>query len=196
MSLDESIDQTNDQIVEVIGFGRRFVAFVIDGIILWLGLSLLDFGLAAIGTNVYETLSSFLSILIPLAYFAGFWATTGQTPGKMVMGIKVISIEGTPISWGKAILRYIGYVVSWSVFLLGFVWVGFDKKRQGWHDKIASTYVVRKDIHFSATDTITIVPSDTGSSVNLLGLIPIFILGVIVVIALLLLFGPTLANLF
>ena len=193
MSLKENIKQPTNQTVEVIGFGRRLIAFLIDGAILWL---VLNFFYVIIGTNEYNVLLDVLTIIITFCYFVGFWSTRSQTPGKMAMGIKIIGIDGRPVSLGRAILRYIGYFISWAVFLLGFVWIGFDKKRQGWHDKIASTYIVRKDTHFSSTDTVTIVSADTGSRIFLLGLIPIFIFGVIFVIAMLLLFGPMLANMF
>jgi len=108
--------------------------------------------------------------------------STGQTLGKMVMGIKVISTDGSSVSWGKALLRLIGYIVSRIPLLLGFFWVSFDAKRQGWHDKIASTYIVRKDTHFSATDDITFVPSDAGSSATNEQAIASLILGVLTIV--------------
>ena len=118
----------------------------------------------------------------------------------MAMGIKVISTDGSPVAWGKALLRYIGYIVSGIPLSLGFIWAAFDAKRQGRHDKIASTYVVRKDTHFSATDDVTFVPSDAGSSaalVILLVMIPlVLVLVAIVVIAILLLLGPVVGNVF
>ena len=82
----------------------------------------------------------------------------------MVLGIKVISADGTSVGWGKALLRYIGYIISAIVLFLGFIWIAFDSKRQGWHDKIASTLVVHKDTQFSTTEPVTFVPSDQGSS--------------------------------
>lgn len=216
MSFNESFSEPTGQTVEVIGSGRRLVAFLIDSIVLSvvdrmfrpsIGLvaALLTGGSedAATGINRFV-----LSFLVGAGYFAVFWVTTGQTLGKMAMGIKVISTDGSAVSWGKALLRYIGYIVSiiplllgflcfqalldswdwrlgWSgtwwrgalsyilgstPLLLGFIWATFDAKRQGWHDKIASTYVVRKDTHFSATDDITFVPSDSRSSAELLGI--------------------------
>jgi uncharacterized RDD family membrane protein YckC len=127
------------------------------------------------------------------------WATTGQTLGKMALGIKVIGADGAPVSWGKAILRYVGYIVSGLVLGLGFIWVAFDARRQGWHDKIAGTYVVRKEAQFSAADGVTFVPSDAGSGVVwvvvavLVLLVPLI---AICVIAMLLLMGPVVGNVF
>ncbi len=80
---------------------------------------------------------------------------------------------------------------------LGFIWIAFDSKRQGWHDKIAGTYVVRKDTHFSPTDAVTFVPSDPGSSwIWVVIVMAIFIAIPICVIAILLLLGPAVGNVF
>jgi len=209
MSINEGFEQQTSHTVEVIGFGRRFAAYLVDGIVLWI----IQFGImifagiligalsaankdAAVSLNL---LLNCLSFLISAGYFVIFWATTGQTLGKMALGIKVISTDGTPVSWGKAILRYIGYIVSGLVFSLGFIWVAFDAKRQGWHDKIASTYVVRKETTFSSSEAVTFEPSDKGSSsaiVIVIGLILVFVLIPIVVIAILLLLGPVIGNVF
>jgi len=196
-----------EEVVTVIGFGRRFVAYLIDAVILGAVAACLGFGISAVtasggnqdvvsGANLAVQC---LSILIALAYFVVFWATSGQTPGKMALGIKVIGTDGSPVTWGKAVLRYIGYIVSGLVFYLGFIWIAFDAKRQGWHDKIASTYVVRKDTQFSATQPITIVPSDSGGSailVVLLAFAAILFCVAIAVIAVLLLLGPVIGNVF
>ena len=102
-----------------------------------------------------------------------------------------------PISWGKAILRYIGYIISGLVLLIGFIWIAFDARRQGWHDKIAGTYVVRKETQLSAMDPVTFVPSDPDTgwvwvvvAVGMLVLIPIC------VIAILLLLGPAVGDVY
>jgi uncharacterized RDD family membrane protein YckC len=141
-----------------------------------------------------------LAFLISAGYFIGFWATTGQTPGKMALGIKVIGEDGSPVSWGKALLRYLGYILNSLAFSIGFIWAAFDAKRQGWHDKIAKTYVVPKETQFNAMEPVTIVPSDSGGAaavaVILLSIIPILLLVSIVVIAILLLLGPVVGDVF
>lgn len=211
MSLDENFDPSTSHTVEVIGFGRRFVAYFLDGIVLWVVQVIIGFcggfAIAMVGEGNEDTaavlnlLLTCVSLLISAGYFVAFWASTGQTPGKMALGIKVIGTDGSPVSWGKAILRYIGYIISSLVLSLGFIWVAFDAKRQGWHDKIAGTYVVRKETHFSPTDAVTFVPSDGGRAGGpvlaiLLALIPILVLVAIVVIAILLLLGPVVGNVF
>jgi uncharacterized RDD family membrane protein YckC len=78
-----------------------------------------------------------------LAYRPYFWVTWGQTPGQRVMQIKVVRRDGRSLSWGRAIARYLGYYVSALPLYLGFLWVLWDPHKQGFHDKIADTVVVR-----------------------------------------------------
>ena len=66
------------------------------------------------------------------------------TLGKMVMGLKVYEMDGTPPDLGTAAVREISKILSAIVCYLGFIWVGFDADKQAWHDKIAKTYVVYK----------------------------------------------------
>jgi uncharacterized RDD family membrane protein YckC len=210
MSFNTSLGQPIGQTVQVIGFGRRLVAYLIDVILLSVIGGCLGFGAGVVsavlaggrqdaGTSV-TLLAQCLGVLIGAAYFVVFWATTGQTPGKMALGIKVISTDGSPVSWGKALLRYLGYIISGLVLSIGFIWAAFDAKRQGWHDKIAGTYVVPKETHFSAADAVTFVPSDSGSAaavvVILVAIVLILVLVSIVVIAILLLLGPVVGNVF
>ncbi len=73
------------------------------------------------------------------------WIKYAGTPGKRLLGLKVLDEEtGNKITVTQAILRYLGYIASSIVFCLGFVWIAFDSKKQGWHDKIAKTVVVRE----------------------------------------------------
>jgi uncharacterized RDD family membrane protein YckC len=195
------------RVITVIGFGRRFVAYLIDALLLYAVTFCLSFGVmtatisgrdpqAAANTNL--TLQC-LGVLIAMAYFVIFWATAGATPGKMALGIKVIGTDGQPVTWGKAILRYIGYIVSGLVIALGFIWIAFDARRQGWHDKIANTYVVPKETQFSPGEPVTFVPSDSGGAtvvVVLIALAAILVLVAITVIAILLLLGPVVGNVF
>ena len=83
--------------------------------------------------------------LLAAIYVIGFWIYSGSTPGKMVFGLRIVGAEtGAPISVGQAIGRYFSYILSSIVFCLGFIWVGFDARKQGWHDKLAGTVVVRR----------------------------------------------------
>lgn len=141
------------------GFWIRLVAYMIDGIILNVLSFILTFigvialGLGPSGLEGIEELESggVLSFILPLyifmiilniAYYTYFHGSTGQTLGKMVCRLKVVRLSGEPLGYGKAFLRWIGYIPS-SIFLLGFLWVAWDKHKQAWHDKIAGTYVIK-----------------------------------------------------
>jgi uncharacterized RDD family membrane protein YckC len=145
------------------GFWRRFIAYMIDGCIISVILIVLAFiaGVAFFAGTISggggmlmsdfenpEKMASFamwfwvVSSLINIAYFTYFYGTTGRTPGKMLLGLQVVSTEGKPISFGIAFLRSVGYMISSLVFCLGFIWIGLDRKKQGWHDKIAGTVVI------------------------------------------------------
>ena len=208
MSTFEETGAVSGQTIKVIGFGRRFVAYLVDAIVLSLvsclvgGTCGMILAFIALGgeesANFASLLGNCVGIIISFLYFTGFWALAdGKTPGKMALGIKVIGVDGSRMTWGKSILRFVGYIVSAIVFYLGFIWLAFDKQRQGWHDKIASTYVVEKDVQFSATDDITFVPSD-GDVGWIWAIVAIVLLLAIPIctIAVLLLLGPTVGNTF
>ena len=81
-----------------------------------------------------------INLLITTAYNVGFWMMSGQTPGKRILGVRVIRTDGTRLRMGNALRRQVGYWIS-SIFYLGFLWILFDNKRQGFHDKVAGTIV-------------------------------------------------------
>jgi len=82
-------------------------------------------------------------VVTSIAYWLGFWVWRGQTPGKMAAGIKVIRTDSSPVKWQCAVRRCLGYVVSTITLFIGFIWVALDDRKQGVHDKIADTYVVK-----------------------------------------------------
>jgi len=123
------------------GFGTRFVAYLIDVIIIdfvSLFLAFLFFyyeeAFYAMGT---------ISVIIGMPYFIYFFGTTGQTPGKQLMKIKVVTVGGSPLTYGVGFMRWIGYLVSGLTLGIGFLWILWDKNKQGFEDKIARTYVVK-----------------------------------------------------
>ena len=81
-------------------------------------------------------------LAITIGYFTYLHASTGQTIGKMVCQLRVVQENGEPLIYGKSFLRWVGCLVSAVVLNIGFLWVAFDKNKQGWHDKIARTYVI------------------------------------------------------
>jgi uncharacterized RDD family membrane protein YckC len=139
------------------GFWIRFVAYLIDALIVGVPIYIV-FGLilGMTRTTVSSTGSAaaggiaagFYGVLILayVVYFVYFWsAGGGQTPGMRLFGLRVVKTDGSRVSVGTAILRYIGTIINSIIFGLpiGWIWAAFDKNKQGWHDKIAGTYVVK-----------------------------------------------------
>ena len=85
-----------------------------------------------------------ISYLVPAVLVIAFWKGRGATPGKMLIGASVVDAQsGGPPGLGRLVVRYLGYFVSIMPFMLGLLWVAFDPRKQGWHDKLARTVVVR-----------------------------------------------------
>jgi uncharacterized RDD family membrane protein YckC len=96
-----------------------------------------------------------LSYIFPIVAVLVFWIYKSATPGKMVTNLTIVDAEtGYKPSTGQFIGRYFAYYVSIIPFLLGIIWVGIDKRKQGWHDKLAGTVVIRN----KATKTATMKP--------------------------------------
>jgi len=84
-----------------------------------------------------------LSLLVTFAYCTVLLAWRGQTVGMMACSLKVVHTDGMPIGFGTAVLRWICYFVAAMPCGLGLLWMIWDPECQGWHDKLARTYVVR-----------------------------------------------------
>ncbi len=85
-----------------------------------------------------------LEWLLPALAVIAFWMARQATPGKMLISARIVSARtGGKPSAAQAIVRYLGYFVSTIPFCLGLIWVGLDRRKQGWHDKLAGTVVVR-----------------------------------------------------
>ena len=81
---------------------------------------------------------------MPAVALVVFWTYRQATPGKMIVSAKIVDAKtGGPLTVGQSIGRYLGYFVSTIPFGLGLIWVAFDPKKQGWHDKLARTVVIR-----------------------------------------------------
>lgn len=131
------------------GFWIRLGAALIDTVILVVVLSVL---LTLIyGTQYWTQLSEpkgvwdiLLQYIAPIVITVWFWTKYLGTPGKMALRLRVVDAHtGQAISTGKAVGRYLAYYVSALPFMLGFIWIGIDKKKQGFHDKLAGTVVLR-----------------------------------------------------
>ncbi len=141
------------------GFWIRTVAYLIDSFILFLLSALLVavglFGYMA-GADIeafqdfhfafYSTRWNFLNLIafaVNMTYFTWFLGWRGQTPGKTICGLKVLRTDGTPVSYGQAAIRTLGYTLNHLTLCLGFLWVAVDRRKQGLHDKIAGTVEIR-----------------------------------------------------
>ena len=130
---------------ELAGVSARLIAGVIDGFLSVALLVLVSIVLDLIVSDSGSILQT-VGLAVPVAYHWYFWTRRdGQTPGKFGLGIRVIKADGTRLSDTDAVIRAIGYHVSWIFLGLGYIWAIFDKNNQTWHDKLARTYVVRKD---------------------------------------------------
>ena len=134
---------------EYVGFWKRLLAFLIDSVIV--GVAVIIIALAVYGrqyvhlsqggqTQLFDIL---VQAVLPAVAAILFWRYRGATPGKMLFSAKIVDAETLgPPSTGKLIGRYFAYIVSTIPLFLGFLWIAFDKRKQGWHDKLAGTVVI------------------------------------------------------
>jgi uncharacterized RDD family membrane protein YckC len=121
------------------GFWIRFVAFIIDGFLLTIVTSPLNF----VFGNAF-ILSAILTVVSVAYYVLTAMYLNGASLGKKLLGLRVVNRDGSTSDPARIALRYlIGYAISFLIFCLGFIWIAFDGQKQGWHDKIFSTYVVK-----------------------------------------------------
>ena len=124
------------------GWWTRAIAIVLDvigvGIVAGAVSSILGF---ATTSAQYEGIST----LFQAAYFTYFWSAAGkgQTLGSRALKIRVVKTDGSYLDYVGAFLRYVGFIIACVVFLIGVIWAAFDAQKQGWLDKIVSTYVVK-----------------------------------------------------
>jgi uncharacterized RDD family membrane protein YckC len=138
------------------GFATRLVARIIDRLIVAGTISIIaavtNIVLEALGLDellglqgqvslIMPVFVAVITLLIPITYDIGFWLLAGQTPGKRVMGLRIVRTDGQRLTLGNCVLRVFGYWIS-AILFLGYLWVLVDNRRQGFHDKIAGTFVV------------------------------------------------------
>jgi len=143
--MDEELTSQRDVFgMKLAGAVPRLISYLIDGVILGVAFQILFLVTGASGNSTEFSLVYFLAGVAGIGYYIYFFGN-GQTLGMKAMKIKLIGTDGTyPVGYGKGILRYLGMVVSTMILLLGYIWILIDKKNQGWHDKIAGTYVVEE----------------------------------------------------
>jgi uncharacterized RDD family membrane protein YckC len=87
-----------------------------------------------------------LNYILPAVAVVIFWVYKSATPGKIVLKLTIVDAKtGGKPSVGQFIGRYLAYYISSIPLLLGILWVGIDKRKQGWHDKLAGTVVIREN---------------------------------------------------
>ena len=134
---------------EYAGFWIRFGALLIDlvimAIVLYVPLSLIYGEEYWLGDKlIYGFWDVMLGYVVPFVATIWFWLRYLGTPGKMVMKLQIVDAStGGKMRTGQAIGRYFAYILSAVPLCLGFIWVGVDQRKQGWHDKLAGTVVIR-----------------------------------------------------
>ena len=142
------------------GFFSRLEAFTIDLVILsivqlvgsaFIQTFLRFFKLTGLVSNIQSVLEnstfnivsgSILMTLFVIGYFTFFWTLVGFTPGKAILGLKIVRRNGSKMSFLRSLVRFFAYWISALPLFLGFFWVLWDGHRQSWHDKIAGTQVM------------------------------------------------------
>jgi uncharacterized RDD family membrane protein YckC len=134
---------------EYAGFWIRLGAVLIDmvviAIVFWVPLTLIYGSEYWDGSKFFHGFwDLLLSYILPFVATIWFWLRFFGTPGKMALRLKIVDANtGRRLSLGQSIGRYFAYFLSAIPLLLGYIWVGIDKRKQGWHDKLAGTVVIR-----------------------------------------------------
>lgn len=140
--------------VRYVGFWARVLASIIDTVLLilltapitWIafGRNAFDLDLDASGqSNPADLL---ISVVLPAMIVIVFWIRRQATPGKLLLAARIVDARtGADPTPRQFTLRYVGYYLSGIVLGLGFLWIAFDARKQGWHDKLADTVVIRDD---------------------------------------------------
>lgn len=147
------------------GFWIRLISRLVDGVIVGIPLSIILVVLLAIGGGAVNATSNsdqntqnaaaglaggalllfyLIAIVATVAYQVYFWGTSGQTIAMRLFHLKVVdATTGAPIGIGRAVVRWLMTIVnSWACYV-GWIWVAFDARKQGWHDKVASSVVLQ-----------------------------------------------------
>jgi uncharacterized RDD family membrane protein YckC len=114
---------------------------------MWAGTGFGDGEPAGTGFSAANVLRGFFFLSFPVFYYVYLHGAYGQTFGKMALKIRVVNEDGTNLDYRKAFLRWLGYFLCDLTFHIGYVWAAFDHRKQGLHDKVCKTLVVRADAH-------------------------------------------------
>ena len=147
------------------GFWIRLVARLIDAVIVGIPFGVI-FGVLAVAGGVFAGNASSSSqdsqnaaaaafggifillylivLVVQVGYWIYFWGSSGSTLGMRLLHLKVVdAVTGAPIGYGRATVRFLMTIVnSWACYI-GWIWVAFDPRKQGWHDKVANSVVLQ-----------------------------------------------------
>ena len=137
--------------LEYAGFWVRLVATGIDTVLVMMvttPMLIYVYGLDYFDVERSRSVEGPAEILIgwvlPAIAVIAFWMQKQATPGKMALSLRILDADtGNKPSSAQFLIRYFGYLVSMLPFFLGLLWIAFDKRKQGWHDKMAGTVVVK-----------------------------------------------------
>jgi uncharacterized RDD family membrane protein YckC len=130
------------------GFWIRLLASIIDTVVLTIILAPIVYTIYGrqylTSTELVKGPADFLiSYVLPALLVILLWITVRGTPGKLICGLRVVDARtGGKLDLLQATVRYLGYFVSMLALFLGFIWVAIDKRKQGFHDKMAGTLVI------------------------------------------------------
>jgi len=144
------MEEETKEAFEYVGLPRRAMAALIDLVVLL--LTTVSVLYAIHGESYFRNdvlqrgpLDFLNSVVVPSLVVLLFWVLCSATPGKMIISAKIVDAKtgGKPRIW-QWIVRYIGYFASAMFFGIGFLRIPFSPRKQGWHDELAGTVVVRR----------------------------------------------------
>lgn len=162
------MQQSNTEDLEYVGFWPRVGAALIDTLLLLFvtaPLVTLVYGRQYwSSTDWFQGPADFLiNWFLPAVAVVLFWIYRQATPGKIAIGARIVDARtGARPGTGQLVGRYLAYYVSIIPLMLGIFWVAFDPRKQGWHDKLAGTVVVRARRRGSAPSFVS--PQDSAVS--------------------------------
>jgi uncharacterized RDD family membrane protein YckC len=131
--------------MEYAGFWRRFAAWFIDNIMLNIVFGIIILILASIGGDGGAVIGYVLALVGYFVYFAYMESSESQaTVGKMALGIQVTDLNGQRVTFGKALGRTFAKILSALIIYIGYIMAAFTEKKQGLHDIIAGTLVLKR----------------------------------------------------
>ena len=133
-------------------FPRRLIAMVYDFFLLLAVLMLAAYPAVILlhGGEAFtpgedwlaENLFRLYLVTVAYLFFAWFWTHGGQTLGMRAWRLRVTDLEGKPIGWDRALLRYVAAILSWAALGLGFLWILVDPQKRAWHDILSRTRII------------------------------------------------------